>query len=153
MAITQLLPKNHPLVHNAVETPLAILQRTGPFLLEIRFKPQATVTPHGMMEIHEERWKLFTGAPHVAISFIPPDLEVDLNLVGSDTHARRWDKDGLRAAALVAQGAIAEMVAKLYYAYYPPHFQLFVGPDEQEARAWMASQVAAIEAEGTRSTG
>lgn len=135
------------------DTPFATLERVGPFLIEIRFKSQAIVNPDGMKEIHETRWRIFKGAPHVVLSLIPQDLEVDLDPVSVDTHAHRRMNDGLRAAALVATGAIAETVAKLYYAYYPPHFNLPVSPNEQAARDRVAAQVAAIETEGSRSTG
>lgn len=140
-------------MEHVIDTALPKLERIGPFLIEIRFRSRATVRPEGMKEIHRARWKLFNGAPHMVLSIIPHDVEVDLGLVSVDAHAGHRVNDGLRAAALVAGGPMAEMMAKLYYAYYPPHFRLMVPSDERASRDRVAAEVAAIEAESERYTG
>jgi hypothetical protein len=45
------------------------------------------------------------------------------------------------------------MAAELYDAYYSPHFRLQVTPEETTGRQFAATGMAAIEAEGSRSTG
>lgn len=132
------------------EVTLAYLEVTAPGMLEIRFKPGAHVNAQAMGELQGTRHGIFSGAPHVVLSLIPDDVTVDLAMVNVDVHHATRPDDGLRAAALVAPGGLAEIFMRMYYVYYPPHFKLLVAAGEQEARAWIAEQHAQLSGRGSR---
>jgi hypothetical protein len=123
------------------ETRLAHIVRVRPDLMEIRYKPGVTMDMAGVKEIHETRKRLFGDHPYASLSLIPDDVDFELAITQQDHYAVNRPKDPLLAWAVVARGAMLDMIAKLYFSYFPQTFPVLTTNDEAEARAWIAAQL------------
>jgi hypothetical protein len=125
----------------AVETRLARIVRTRRDLMEIRYKPGVTMDIAGVKEIHGVRKHLFGDQPHASISLIPDDVDFELAVTQQDHYSANRSSDPLFASAVVARGSLLDMIAKLYFSYFPQTFPVLTTNDEVEARAWIAAQL------------
>jgi hypothetical protein len=121
------------------ETPLARIERTGPSRVEIRFRPDVYIDAQGIAEIFQERIRL-CGKDHVQILMVmPPGVEIDLAVMATDHFKVNNGVDGVLAMATVAGSSMNEMLASLFFAYFPQGFPARMFPDEREAEEWLAS--------------
>ena len=123
------------------ETSIATIVRTRPDLMEIRYKPGCTMDMAGVKEIHEVRARIFGNRPYASLSLIPEDVDFQLDITQKDHYATDRSADPLVAWAVVSRGAMLEMIAKLYFSYFPQTFPVLTTNDEAEARAWIEAQL------------
>ncbi len=127
------------------DTTLAVVVQVRPDLLEVRFKEGIKMDLAGIEEISAARQSLFSGSGRYGcISLIPEDADFELSASRVDHFAHT--QDGLMALAVVARGAMLEMMTKLYFSYFPQRFRLFATSDEGEARQWMDGQLTGVPA-------
>jgi hypothetical protein len=123
------------------ETRIAQLVRTGRNLVEIRFKPGSTMDMAGVREVYEARVKMFGDQPHASIVIIPDDVDIELGITKVDHYSATRSSDPLVAMAVVAEAAMIDMVAKLYFSYFPQSFPVLTTSDAAEARSWAEAQL------------
>jgi hypothetical protein len=122
-------------------TRIADLVRTGKDLVEIRFKPNATLDMAGVREVYDARLKIFGEQPHASIVIIPENADLELAITKVDHYSATRAHDPLVAMAVVAEGAMIDMVSKLYFSYYPQNFPVRTSSDLSEARKWIEAQL------------
>lgn len=122
-------------------TRLAHIVRSRPDLMEIRYKPGVTLDLAGVREIHEVRQRIFGDRPYASISIIPDDVDFELAVTQQDHYAANRGRDPLIAWAVVARSSTLDMIAKLYFSYYPQMFRVLTTTNEAEARAWINAQL------------
>ncbi|HMC96261.1 MAG TPA: hypothetical protein VKG92_01280 [Flavobacteriales bacterium] len=123
------------------ETSIATIVRTRPDMMEIRYKPGSTMDMAGVKEIHEVRARIFGDRPYASLSLIPEDVDFQLDITLRDHYSTSRGNDGLVAWATVARGAMLDMIAKLYFSYFPQTFPVLTTANEQEARVWIEAQL------------
>jgi hypothetical protein len=123
-----------------VDTPQAVLEKVTPDLIEIRFKHHVKIGLRDIQEVQTARQRMCAGQPHRLLTIMPPETDFDMANTTTDHYERTGAVDQIRAIALVAHGTVMEMMAKLYYSYYPQSFPIKVCSDEAEARAWLQAQ-------------
>src|SRR5262245_6550257 len=126
-----------------VETELAIIARTGPNVVETHIKQGVRITEEGMRENIRQRRALCGDSPHVMLTVLPADATFDMGVMRSDMFKYDGLRANIRAIAVVAPTAMAEMAMKLYFGYFPQVFRTQVFSREPEARAWLEQQLAA----------
>ncbi len=124
-----------------VETPLAHVERVAPRLVEIRFKHTVFIDAMGIAQIFEERKRLQGNDAVAVFMSIPADAELDLAVLGKDHFQANDGADGLIAMATVAQSSMNEMLAKLFFAYFPQGFPSQVFTEADQARAWLRERL------------
>jgi hypothetical protein len=77
------------------------------------------------------------------LTVLPSDATFDMGVMRSDMFQYDGLRANIRAIAVVAPTAMAEMVMKLYFGYFPQVFRTQVFSREPEARAWLEQQLAA----------
>ena len=127
-----------------VETDLAVIARTGPNLVETHIKAGARITTDGLRENFRERRALCGDVPHVMLTMLPADATFDMNVMRSDMFKHDDLRANIRAIAVVAPSAMAEMVMKLYFGHFPQVFRTQVFSREVEARTWLVEQLATL---------
>ncbi|MFZ1688265.1 MAG: hypothetical protein WAU70_12620 [Flavobacteriales bacterium] len=123
------------------ETRIALIVQTRHNLMEIRYKPGVTMDMAGVKEIHETRARIFGDRPYASISIIPDDVDFELGITQRDHYSEKRGNDPLLAWAVVARGSMLDMIAKLYFSYFPQTFPVLTTTDEAEARAWIEGQL------------
>ena len=123
------------------ETSIATIVRTRPDLMEIRYKPGSTMDMAGVKEIHEVRKRIFGNSPYGSLSLIPEDVDFQLSITQQDHYSNARGNDPLVAWAVVSRGSMLEMIAKLYFSYFPQTFPVLTTANEREARAWLDTQL------------
>lgn len=123
------------------DTRIAQLIRTRQDLIEIRFKSGSTLDMDGVKEVHATRLRIFGDQPHASIVVIPDDADLELAITKVDHYSATRTSDPLTAMVVVAHSAMIDMVAKLYFSYYPQTFPVFATSDETEARKWVEAQL------------
>lgn len=122
------------------ETRVATIVQRRPDLMEIHYRSGCTLDMPGVREIHEVRARIF-DRPYGSISLIPDDVDFQLDITLEDHYSNLRGKDLLVAWAVVARGTMLEMIAKLYFSYFPQTFPVLASNNEQEVRAWMDMQL------------
>ncbi len=123
------------------ETSIATIVRTRPNLMEVRYKPGCTMDMDGVKEIHEVRARVFGSRPYASLSLIPEDVDFRLDITQKDHYSVNRSNDPLGAWAVVSRGAMLDMIAKLYFSYFPQTFPVLTTSNEEEARAWIDAQL------------
>jgi hypothetical protein len=122
-------------------TSVAHIIQVGRDLLEVRYKPGILLDLAAVKEIHEVRLRLFGDQPYANISILPDDIEFDPAILKVDHYQESRPRDPLIAWAVVACGAVAEIVAREYFSRFPQDFPVFTCMEEAEARAWIKEQL------------
>lgn len=125
-----------------IETPYAVLTRTGTNEIEIRFTSGILLDKAAIAQVIQERKRMSAGRSVGLLLIIPPDTELDVDFMGTDHLKANQATDNVLGFAVVAGSAVAEALLRLYRAYYPTPFHAEVFTDEVEARGWLRKQVA-----------
>jgi hypothetical protein len=129
-------------MNTLIETRLATLEQVSPDLLEVRFKPDLKLDVNGLAEILRERELLCPRGSVAVLGIFPPDIDFDLDVMTTDHYRDRGLENCTRALAIAAGSTMNERMAGLYFAYFPQPFNTSVFQTTEEARSWLAAQVA-----------
>lgn len=129
-------------MNDLIETRLAIIEKVGTELLEVRFKPDQHVDRAGIDEILNERKRICPEGSRNILAIIPGEPDFDLDVVTTDHYAGRGLENCTRALAIAATSSINERMAGLFFAYFPQAFATKVFSGEEEARRWLKDQIA-----------
>ena len=125
-----------------VETRCAVLARTGPNEVEIRFRPGIVLDRSGIAEVIGERKRMCGTSPIGLLLIVPSDTELDIAVINTDHLKVNQATDHVVGFAVVAGSSVSETLLRLYKAYYPPEFSAEVFTDEEEARTWLRARSA-----------
>lgn len=123
------------------ETTIATLVRVRPDLVEIRYKPGSMLTVEHMTEVQKMRRTIMGHAPYAMLTFIPGDVDFQMNTMRTDHMAADRIQSQVIATAVVAEANMIEMLVKLYFSYFPQLQRIRVTDNEGEARAWLSEQL------------
>ncbi len=121
-----------------IDTPIATVQHIATDLVEVRLKPQHTLSVAGIGAILKARELLGYGAPsRVLFMFPAEETDFDLNMITTDHYQGRPVEQFTRAIAFVFRNAHNERFGRLYFAYFPSPVPSAMFMEEAEARAWL----------------
>jgi hypothetical protein len=121
-----------------LDTDLALVQRTAPDLVEVRFKPGITLTTSGIQAILDAREQLGSEGPPARILIVLPEVvDFEMSMITTDQYKDRPVKQHSRAVAWVVHNDSNERFTQLYFAYFPSPVPTAVFQREEEARAWL----------------
>ncbi|MBK9175124.1 MAG: STAS/SEC14 domain-containing protein [Flavobacteriales bacterium] len=120
-----------------IETRCASMSLTAPGFIEQRFRNDVTIDRAGFEENRRARHELGGSGPYVMLTFFPEGMDFDLGVTTTDHFQPERGSSGLSSLAVVARDSMGEAIAKLYFSYFPPHFNARVFKSEADARAWL----------------
>lgn len=127
------------------ESSVAYITRTSPVLIETRFKDDVRITSNGIMENILIRREMCQRKPHVMLTVVRGEHEVDPSMMRTDFFRAAEDRAVMKAIALVVDTDPLPQIAKLYFQFFPQTFKNAVFTNEEEARAWLAKQAEGLE--------
>lgn len=125
-----------------IETRQATVERTSPGLVEIRFKPDVKLDVEGVGEVIQAKRQLILEGESDVLTVFPPEMDMAMNVVGTDHHALFGTCARSRRLALAAQSELNQKLAEIYYKYHPREHDTAVFLTEADARQWLESQPA-----------
>jgi len=128
-----------------IETRIATMSLVAPGFIEQRFRLGARIDLEGFKENKEARFALADGVTCVMLSVIPKDMDFDVSITTVDHFGPERGTDTLQALAVVVEDNMSEMVAKLFFSYFPQVFRTKVVDNEDDARTWLHQQMVEIE--------
>lgn len=124
-----------------IDTPLATIQRTGPDLVEVRFKQGCVLSVAGISALLDARQAMPTERPLRVLIVFPQDhVDFEMQMITTDHYRERPVKEHSRAVAWVTRNAHNERFTQLYFAYYPSPVPSAIFTEEDEARAWLETK-------------
>jgi len=126
------------MVGQRIETPTAIIERSGERLIEQRYKLDARFGPGVIDRNRKARWKLAEGEPHVLLIILPHELPVHPPAMNEDHFRQDSEARLIIALAIVAPSMQQNTATKFYFRYYAQAFEARVFEEEEEARAWLS---------------
>lgn len=123
------------------ETSLALIQRTAQHVVETRFKQGVRITVEGLSENIEARLKICSNVPHAMLTVLPPAAEFDSDILRPDHQHYVGPRATLVAIAVVTEGPMMSMIARLYFAHFPKVSRTRIFDSESEARDWLDRQL------------
>lgn len=125
-------------IPSRIDTPIATIQRTADDLVEVRFKPGATLTVAGITAILNARQQAAAGQPlRVLIVFPEDDMEFDMSMITRDHYSSVKVEEFTRAVAWAAITDHNKRFCELYFAYFPSPVPSAIFETEAGARAWL----------------
>lgn len=132
----------HPdLIMERAETPSALVERVSPELVICRYKRGVKVDAAAVRENLAARMRFPGNEPYAVVGIFPEDVDFDMSLLEQDHYTDRVLKAVTRILAIVAEGALFEPIANLYFAYHPTWFLNRVFRTEEEAMVWVKKQI------------
>lgn len=117
-----------------IETRAATLERMDGNLVEVRFKPEVKLDLAGLAEVvHAKRVLCHTEEMDV-LAVLPPEVDLDLNLLSVDHDVINGGCGLARRSALVAQSPFNERLATIYFRYHPREHATHAFLEEADAR-------------------
>ena len=131
------------------ETASAIVERVNPELVICRYKHGIKVNAAAVRENLEARMRFPGKDAYAVIGIFPEDVDFDMSLLEQNHYTDIALNEVTRVLAIVAEGALFDPIAKLYFAYHPTQFDSQVFSTEKEALAWADQWIAVlVEREG-----
>lgn len=130
------------IVHTQLDIRLATLSIEDDGLLLVRFKPGVKFDLEGLVELQVARKDLARGRTWAMLTIIPENVDFDMEVMNTDHYRPFEAHEHTRALAVVAKGSMNELLAKLYYTYFPTAFEAKVFSTEEAARAWLHERMA-----------
>lgn len=128
---------------------IATLTIVHPDLVEIRYNSGIVFNPANVGAVQAKRREVMGTRPHGTLTFIPEDVDFELETMRQD-HGRadRTQAQVLATAVVVGPGML-DMLTKLYFSYFPPLQRVLVTDNEVEARAWLKERMEEIAGTGS----
>lgn len=124
-------------IPRTIQTRCATMALIAPGYIEQRFRNDVTLDRLGFEENRRVRAELGGQGPYVMHTIIPEGIDFELDITMQNHFAPERGRSGLVALAVTASDAMGEAVAKLYFSYFPPDFQIKVFSTEAQAKAWL----------------
>ncbi|MGB3870450.1 MAG: hypothetical protein WA937_13440 [Flavobacteriales bacterium] len=124
-----------------VETPSAFVERVSPQLVICRYKHGVKVNAAAVRENLAARMSFPGKEPYAVIGIFPEDVDFDMSLLEQNHYTNIALNLVTQLLAIVAEGALFEPIASLYFAYHPTRFLNKVFPSEAEALAWVEQRI------------
>ena len=130
----------HMEMKDPIETRQAWITRTAGDLVEVRFKPEATLEAEGLGEAIMAKREL-CGADGVNVLMIlPADMEVDIRAVTADPQAVIGPCKSSMRTAVVAGGGLNPKLVAIHLRYHMYDHPTEVFTEEADARAWLSRE-------------
>lgn len=123
---------------SVIDTPIATIQRTTPDLIEVRFKPGATLNVQGISTILQARQQSAAGEPmRVLVMFPQDELLFEMKMITTDYYRTVPVEQFTRAVAWAVINDHNRRFCELYFAYFPSPVPSAIFTTEEEARKWL----------------
>ncbi len=119
-----------------IDTRLATLERIGPQLVVIRYKPGAVIDAQGLREIIEVRRVRFGHDHYAVVAIVPESADFNMSMLETDHYKEGCEDDPMRVLATVVEDAFHRRMAELYVSYHPTEFHYKVFSQLQPAIIW-----------------
>lgn len=127
-----------------IETKSASVERIDTDLVICRYKHNIRVDARAVAENLAARKRFPGGEPYAVIGIFPESVDFDMSLIENNHYTDIAINKVTRVLAIVAEGALFEPIARLYFAYYPPQFSTGVFSTEEEARKWVDVRIQCV---------
>ncbi len=127
-----------------IETASAIVERVNPDLVICRYRNGARVDVRAVAENVQARMRFPGKEPYAVIGIFPESVDFEMSLIENNHYTDTALNKVTRVLAIVAEGALFEPIARLYFAYYPPQFSTGVFTTEEEARKWVNARIQCV---------
>jgi hypothetical protein len=128
-----------------LETTLAdMLLTQGGRLIEVHYREGLDLDVDGLMEVQVRRGELTTDRCAM-IAFFQPGTLADISVMQVDYFGETNANEQLIALAIVTEDNLGEAMSGIYYSYHPQTFPTRIFRSGQEARAWIAEELAKAE--------
>jgi hypothetical protein len=127
-----------------VTTTIAKLVRVRKDLIEINYTPGCVLVPEHMTEVQEARRRMMGKQPYGMLTIIPEDVDFDMGAMRMDHLAPDRSMGQVVATAVVARSNMIERLIHVYFKHFPQLHRILVTDKEDEARAWLATQMEEI---------
>jgi hypothetical protein len=128
-----------------LETRLATMRLTNEGrVIEVQYREGLDLDVDGLMEVQVRRGELTTERCAM-IAFFQPDTLADISVMQVDYFGKTNANEQLVALAIVTQDNLGEAMSGIYYSYHPQTFPTRIFRSGQEARAWIAEELAKAE--------
>ena len=124
-----------------LETASAIVERVRPELVVTRYKHGVKANGAAIRENLEARMRFPGKEPYAVIGIFPEDTDFDMSLLEQDHYTDIALNEVTQVLAIVAEGALFDPIARLYFAYHPTSFASQVFPTEKEALTWVDQRI------------
>lgn len=124
---------------------IATLKRMGPELIEVYYAPHARLSMEGLAQVRLARRAMMGEEVYGLLSFIPEDMDFDMDAMSEDHLAIDRQEGRLWAIAVVTGTGLIQVVLRLYLSYFPQNTRIHVTDSEQEARQWLQGKMEAVE--------
>lgn len=122
-----------------IDTRQATVERVSDRLIEVRFKPDVKLDVEGVGEVMNAKRRLGKGIEYDVLAVLPPEMDLEINVVSVDHHALNGGCGNSRRLAFATQGSMNRKLAEIYFRYHPRPYDTAVFMDESEARSWLCS--------------
>ena len=123
------------------ETASAVVERISPELVMCRYKQGVKADAAAVRENLAARKRFPGREPYAVVGVFPEDVDFDMSLLEHDHYGDIALNEVTQVLAIVAEGALFNPVARLYFAYHPTPFASKVFPNEAEAMAWVNARI------------
>ncbi len=123
---------------------IATLRQLSPVMVEIHYHPGVKLAASTVAHVQTERRALMGAGQYATLTIIPADVDYHIDTMNRDQGKADRDAGGLLACAVVAKASTIEMLTRLYLSYFPPKVRYLVTPNEEDAREWLAIQMAEL---------
>ena len=130
---------------NKVDTRLATMHLTGAGrLIEVHYREGFDLDVDGLMEVQLRRGEL-TMERCAMLAFFQPGTLADISVMDVDYFGRTNANAQLIALAIVTEDDLGKAMSDIYYNYHPQTFPTRIFRSGEEAREWIAEELASTE--------
>lgn len=120
-----------------IDTRQATVERVSPELIEVRFKPDVKLDVAGIGEVMDAKRTLGQGKEYDVLAVLPPDMDLEINVVSMDHYALNGSCANSRRLAFAAHSDLNQKLAEIYFRYHPRPYDTAVFMSEDDARGWL----------------
>lgn len=123
-----------------VETRLAIIERSEPDVIVVRYREDIAFDNAGIAEVIAVCERLPLREEFAVITMLPMEGEMSLEAMQVDHSSDGFGKR-VRAHALVVGGELFRRLSEIHYNYHPQQHEVRPFADLDEARIWVREQL------------
>jgi hypothetical protein len=121
-------------------TRLAVVERTAPDMVVVRYREGISFDPAGIAEVIDTCERIALQEHFGLVTLLPQDGEMSIEAMqqdhGGPDFARR-----VRAHAIVAGGELFKRLSEIHYTYHPQPHEVRLFEHETDAREWVRARL------------
>lgn len=120
-----------------IETRTAMIARTSPSRIELRFKPDTVIDPEGLGEVIRSKRTLCGADQPDVLAVLPGEPDFTLDAITVDHHVVNGGCAGSRRLAFVGETDLSRKLIEIYFKYHPREHETRIFSNEADAAYWL----------------